>query len=115
MIKDKLKKHTISTNMADIKFKGHEYIWAEGAVTDANRKTEMLFGLNWLNYMCDHKDNRKFLEDRIRHFREDTAKADLLMLSKVPEKALIGTLCHLSRIAVQGFPLTDEEQTRIWR
>lgn len=109
-----LKKYTISTNMADIKFKGNEYTWEPGAVTEANRKTEMLFGLNWLNYMCDHKDNRKFLEDWIRWFREDTAKADLAMLNKVPDKALNSSLCHLSRIAVQGFPLTDEEQTRIW-
>jgi len=109
-----LKKHTISTNMADIKFKGNEYTWEPGTVTDANRKTQMLFGLNWLNYMCDHKDNRKFLEDWVRHFREATAKADLLILNKVPDKALNSSLCHLSRIAVQGFPLTDEEQTRIW-
>jgi len=100
--------------MADIKFKGNEYTWEPGTVTDANRKTQMLFGLNWLNYMCDHKDNRKFLEDWVRHFREATAKADLLILNKVPDKALNSSLCHLSRIAVQGFPLTDEEQTRIW-
>lgn len=114
MIKDKLKKHTISLNMADLKFKGPEYSWEPGQVTEANRKTQLLLGLNWLNYMCDGKDNRKFLEDWIRWFRADTAKADLAMLNKVPDKALNGTLCQLSRIAVQGFPLTDEEQTRIW-
>lgn len=108
------KKYNLSVNLADVRFKGPEREWAEGVINEKNRAIEMIQGLNWLNYMCDSKDNRRFLEDWVRLRREETHEQDLEVLAKAPDKYIINTFAHLARMDVQGFPLTDDEQSRIW-
>lgn len=108
------KKYTLSVSTVEVRFKGAEREWAEGAITEKNRTLEMIQGLNWLNYMCDGKDNRRFLEDWIYLRREETREQDLEILSKSPDKYLVSNFAHLARLYAQGFPLTDEEHSRIW-
>ena len=108
------KKYNLRVDSAELHFKGPEHGWAPNAITEKNRKTEMILALNWLNYICTDKDARRFLEDWIRCFRPETAKADLAILHKTPDRYIKTTPCHLARIAVQGFPLTEQEHMQIW-
>lgn len=92
---------------------GEEPEWTE-LPTDAQRRTKMITALNWYNYACDSKDARRFFEDWIHTQRGDTAEEDLAVLARAADRHLTQSMAHLARMATRGFPLTEEEQSRIW-
>jgi len=66
--------------------------------------------LNWYNYITDQKDCRAFLVD---WFKGDKDK--LKALAKVPDKLLPRTYANTARIALRGFPVSDDHKARIWQ
>lgn len=114
MKKMELKKYNLRPKAEDLKMIGEEHSWLPETINEKNRKVKMINAMNWLNYVADTKDYRKFVEDWIRHYRPDTSKKDLDLWSKTSDKHIRPTICALARIQVQGFPLTEAEQMIIW-
>lgn len=108
------KKYVVRPKAEDMRVVGEERSWEPGKITEANRKHEMSEALSWLNYVATDRDHRRFVEDWIREFRAKTAKQDLDIYAQVSDRWVLPTYCNLARLAVRGFPLTDEEHARIW-
>lgn len=109
------KKHQVRPRGEDLRFIGEEYSWQPGEITAENRKHEMTKALSWLNYVADDKDQRRFVEEWIKNFRPKTAKEDLVFWDLVHDRYVLPTYRNLARLAMRGFPLTDEEHERIWQ
>lgn len=109
-----IKRVKVKPRGEDAKFVGEEHSWLPETINEKNRKIKMINAMNWLNYVVDNKDNRKFLEEWIKIKRVDTSTQDLELLNKTSDRYIRPTYCYLARIHVQGFPLTDEEQQKIW-
>jgi hypothetical protein len=100
--------YKLKVPVADSKAMGVEPIWSED-YEPANYQSEYGNALNWYNFIVDQKDCRAFLVD---WFKGDTDK--LKALSQLSDKMLPRTYANSARIAMRGFPLTDEHKARIW-
>lgn len=114
MKKVEIKKYNLRPRAEDAKMIGEEHSWLPETINEKNRKLKMINAMNWLNYVADTKDYRKFVEDWIKIYRPSTVKQDLNLWSKTSDKYIRPTICALARIHVQGFPLSDSEQMVIW-
>jgi hypothetical protein len=100
--------YKLKVPVADSKVMGVEPIWVENyAPTDY--QSEYGKALNWYNFIVDQKDCRAFLVD---WFKGDATK--LKAISQLSDKMLPRTYANSARIAMRGFPLTDENKARIW-
>lgn len=108
------KRYEFRVKMEDLKFNGAEPVWLLSYPEEWNRKSAMAGALNWYNYVCDTKDRRRFLEDWIELRRAGTAKRDLKTLARVSDKNMSSTYAHLARMDIMGFPINDQERSRIW-
>ena len=100
--------YKLKVPVADSKAMGVEPIWSDG-YEPANYQSEYGNALNWYNFIVDQKDCRAFLVD---WFKGDATK--LKALSQLSDKMLPRTYANSARIAMRGFPLTDEHKARIW-
>jgi len=100
--------YKLKVPVADSKAMGVEPIWSED-YEPANYQSEYGNALNWYNFIVDQKDCRAFLVD---WFKGDATK--LKALSQLSDKMLPRTYANSARIAMRGFPLTDEHKARIW-
>ena len=100
--------YKLKVPVADSKAMGVEPIWSED-YEPANYQSEYGNALNWYNFIVDQKDCRAFLID---WFKGDTDK--LKALSQLSDKMLPRTYANSARIAMRGFPLTEEHKARIW-
>jgi hypothetical protein len=98
----------------NIKFYGTEPEWRPGTITPENRAGEIMKGLNWLNYVTDVKEQRKFIEDWIRLNRADSYKRDLALWNRAADKHIRASYCNLARLQLLGIALTENEHQRIW-
>lgn len=94
--------------ISESKFVGSEPIWADDYVPD-EYQFEYGKALNWYSYVVEAKDCRAFLVD---WFKGDKDK--LKTLSSIPDKLIPRTYANSARIAMRGFPLSDEHKERIW-
>ena len=100
--------YKLKVPVADSKAMGVEPIWSDD-YEPANYQSEYGNALNWYNFIVDQKDCRAFLVD---WFKGDATK--LKALSQLSDKMLPRTYANSARIAMRGFPLTDEHKARIW-
>ena len=100
--------YKLKVPVADSKVMGAEPIWVAD-YEPANYQSEYGNALNWYNFIVDQKDCRAFLVD---WFKGDATK--LKALSQLSDKMLPRTYANSARIAMRGFPLTDEHKARIW-
>jgi hypothetical protein len=100
--------YKLKVPVADSKAMGVEPIWSED-YEPANYQSEYGNALNWYNFIVDQKDCRAFLVD---WFKGDATK--LKAISQLSDKMLPRTYANSARIAMRGFPLTDENKARIW-
>jgi hypothetical protein len=100
--------YKLKVPVADSKAMGVEPIWSDD-YEPANYQSEYGNALNWYNFIVDQKDCRAFLVD---WFKGDADK--LKALSQLSDKMLPRTYANSARIAMRGFPLTDEHKARIW-
>lgn len=108
------KPHTIKISAETMHTRGTEPSWEGITVTDANRNTHLIKALNWYNYACDSKDARAFYSDWIQLHRTATAADDLRVLARASDRHLNTTMSFLARLQVQGFPVRELDQIRIW-
>ncbi len=100
--------HKFKVPISESKYLGTEPIWADG-YEPTNYQAEFGNALNWYSYIVESKDCRAFLAD---WFKGDKDK--LKTLSKIPDKLIPRTYANSARIAMRGFPLSDEHKSRIW-
>lgn len=100
--------HKLKVPVSESKHVGIEPIWVDN-YEPTDYQSEFGNALNWYNYIADQKDCRAFLSD---WFKGDKDK--LKSLSKIPDKLLPRTYANTARIAMRGFPVTDEHKSRIW-
>jgi hypothetical protein len=100
--------YKLKVPVADSKVMGVEPIWVED-YAPADYQSEYGKALNWYNFIVDQKDCRAFLVD---WFKGDATK--LKAVSQLSDKMLPRTYANSARIAMRGFPLTDENKARIW-
>ena len=100
--------HKFKVPISESKHLGTEPIWADN-YEPANYQSEFGKALNWYSYIVEQKDCRAFLAD---WFKGDKDK--LKTLSKIPDKLLPRTYANTARIAMRGFPVSDEHKSRIW-
>jgi hypothetical protein len=100
--------YKLKVPVADSKVMGVEPIWGED-YAPADYQSEYGKALNWYNFIVDQKDCRAFLVD---WFKGDATK--LKAISQLSDKMLPRTYANSARIAMRGFPLTDENKARIW-
>lgn len=112
----------IKVSALDTKYIAQEPTWAEDVVFEEpgpkSRVTyngELTRGLNWLNYACSGSEFRGFIEDYIKLKRPDTIKEDMLLLKKVSDKHINGSVARMARMAVQGFPFNEVHTAKIWQ
>lgn len=101
--------HKLKVPVSESKHVGVEPIWVDN-YEPTNYQSELGNALNWYNYITDQKDCRAFLVD---WFKGDKDK--LKALAKVPDKLLPRTYANTARIALRGFPVSDEHKARIWQ
>ena len=101
--------HKLKVPVSESKHVGVEPIWVDN-YEPTNYQSEFGNALNWYNYIADQKDCRAFLAD---WFKGDKDK--LKALAKVPDKLLPRTYANTARIAMRGFPVSDEHKARIWQ
>ena len=101
--------HKLKVPVSESKHVGVEPIWVDN-YEPTNYQSEFGNALNWYNYIADQKDCRAFLAD---WFKGDKDK--LKALAKVPDKLLPRTYANTARIAMRGFPVSDEHKSRIWQ
>lgn len=101
--------HKLKVPVSESKHVGVEPIWADN-YEPTNYQSELGNALNWYNYITDQKDCRAFLVD---WFKGDKDK--LKALAKVPDKLLPRTYANTARIALRGFPVSDDHKARIWQ
>lgn len=100
--------YKLKVPVADSKVMGAEPIWVND-YEPTNYQSEYGNALNWYNFIVDQKDCRAFLVD---WFKGDATK--LKAISQLSDKLLPRTYASSARIAMRGFPLTDEHKARIW-
>lgn len=100
--------HKLKVPVSESKHVGVEPIWVDN-YEPADYQSEFGNALNWYNYIADQKDCRAFLSD---WFKGDRDK--LKALSTVPDKLLPRTYANIARIAMRGFPVSDDHKSRIW-
>jgi hypothetical protein len=100
--------YKLKVPVADSKVMGAEPIWVAD-YEPADYQSEFGKALNWYNFIVDQKDCREFLVD---WFKGDATK--LKALSQISDRMLPRTYANSARIAMRGFPLTDEHKARIW-
>ena len=101
--------YKLKVPVSESKHVGVEPIWVDN-YEPTDYQSEFGNALNWYNYITDQKDCRAFLVD---WFKSDKDK--LKVLSKVPDKLLPRTYANTARIAMRGFPVTDDHKARIWQ
>ena len=101
--------HKLKVPVSESKHVGVEPIWVDN-YEPTDYQSEFGNALNWYNYITDQKDCRAFLAD---WFKGDKDK--LKALAKVPDKLLPRTYANTARIAMRGFPISDEHKSRIWQ
>ena len=101
--------HKLKVPVSESKHLGTEPLWVDN-YEPANYQSEFGTALNWYSYIVEQKDCRAFLVD---WFKGDKDK--LKALSKVPDKLLPRTYANTARIAMRGFPVSDEHKARIWQ
>lgn len=101
--------HKLKVPAADSKHFGVEPIWVDN-YEPTDYQSEFGKALNWYNYISEQKDCRAFLVD---WFKGDKDK--LKALATVPDKLLPRTYANTARIAMRGFPVSDEHKARIWQ
>jgi hypothetical protein len=100
--------YKFKVSVADSKVMGVEPIWVDD-YTPTDYQSEYGKALSWYNLIADQKDCREFLVD---WFKGDATK--LKALSQISDRLLPRTYANSARIAMRGFPLTDEHKARIW-
>ena len=100
--------YKFKVSVADSKVMGAEPIWVDD-YTPTDYQSEYGKALSWYNLIADQKDCREFLVD---WFKGDATK--LKALSQISDRMLPRTYANSARIAMRGFPLTDEHKARIW-
>jgi hypothetical protein len=100
--------YKFKVSATDSKVMGVEPIWVDDYVP-TNYQSEYGKALSWYNLIADQKDCRAFLVD---WFKGDATK--LKAISQLSDKMLPRTYANSARIAMRGFPLTDENKARIW-
>jgi hypothetical protein len=100
--------YKLKVPVGESKVMGTEPIWVDG-YEPTNYQSEYGNALNWYNFIVDQKDCRAFLVD---WFKGDATK--LKAISQLSDKMLPRTYANSARIAMRGFPLTDEHKARIW-
>jgi len=103
-----VKLHHVGPSAAERGTIGEEPDWTQEKVT--NYSSALSRGLNWYNYICDHKNYTKFLAEWIQTNRSDTAKKDLSRLDKLSEKEVNATTAIFARMHLKGFPLSEGHQ-----
>ena len=101
--------HKLKVPVSESKHLGTEPIWVDN-YEPTDYQSEFGTALNWYSYIVEQKDCRAFLSD---WFKGDKDK--LKALSKVPDKLLPRTYANTARIALRGFPVSDEHKARIWQ
>jgi hypothetical protein len=94
--------------ISESKHVGPEPIWAD-EYEPTDYQSEYGAALNWYSSIAEAKDCRAFLVD---WFKSDADK--LKSLAKIPDKLIPRTYANSARIAMRGFPLSDEHRSRIW-
>ena len=100
--------YKLKVPVAESKVMGTEPIWVEDYVP-TDYQSEYGKALSWYNLIADQKDCREFLVD---WFKGDATK--LKALSQISDRMLPRTYANSARIAMRGFPLSDEHKARIW-
>lgn len=100
--------HKFKVPISESKYLGTEPVWVDG-YEPVNYQAEFGNALNWYSYIVEAKDCRAFLTD---WFKSDKDK--LKTLSKIPDKLIPRTYANTARIAMRGFPVSDEHKSRIW-
>jgi len=100
--------HKFKVPISESKYLGTEPVWVDG-YEPTNYQAEFGNALNWYSYIVEAKDCRAFLAD---WFKADKDK--LKTLSKIPDKLIPRTYANTARIAMRGFPVSDEHKSRIW-
>ena len=100
--------YKLKVPVADSKVMGVEPIWSDDYVP-TDYQSEYGKALSWYNLIADQKDCRAFLVD---WFKGDADK--LKALGQISDRLLPRTYANSARIAMRGFPLTDEHKSRIW-
>jgi hypothetical protein len=100
--------HKFKVPISESKYLGTEPVWADG-YEPTNYQAEFGNALNWYSYIVEAKDCRAFLTDWFK-----TDKDKLKTLSKIPDKLIPRTYANTARIAMRGFPVSDEHKSRIW-
>lgn len=100
--------HKFKVPISESKYLGTEPVWADG-YEPTNYQAEFGNALNWYSYIVEAKDCRAFLADWFK-----TDKDKLKTLSKIPDKLIPRTYANTARIAMRGFPVSDEHKSRIW-
>jgi hypothetical protein len=104
------KLHPVKPPASEAHIVGQEPTWAEGAVTEKNRKHEIGRGFNWHNEIADKDDAVQYIEEWLQDDKKRLAE-----WKKVPDKAMNGnrTVAALARMGLQGFPLNAKEKNQI--
>ncbi|NBO70795.1 MAG: hypothetical protein EBU66_10325 [Bacteroidetes bacterium] len=100
--------HKFKVPVSESKHLGTEPVWASN-YEPTDYQSEFGAALNWYSYIVEAKDCRAFLIDWFK-----TDKDKLKTLSKIPDKLIPRTYANTARIAMRGFPVTDEHKSRIW-
>jgi hypothetical protein len=100
--------HKFKVPISESKYLGTEPVWVDG-YEPTNYQAEFGNALNWYSYIVEAKDCRAFLADWFK-----TDKDKLKTLSKIPDKLIPRTYANTARIAMRGFPVSDEHKSRIW-
>lgn len=100
--------HKFKVPVSESKYLGTEPIWVDN-YEPTDYQSEFGTALNWYSYIVEQKDCRAFLVDWFK-----TDKDKLKALAKIPDKLLPRTYANTARIAMRGFPISDEHKARIW-
>ncbi|MGY8868041.1 MAG: hypothetical protein ACKVJK_20745 [Methylophagaceae bacterium] len=91
----------------DMQYYGPEPKFAEGEVTEDNRKSKQGNALNWYSKIIDGKMAKKFI---VEWLHKNDRVDDAIMVSKCPDARLtqtVGSLCRMS--SHRGWVLTERE------
>lgn len=77
---------------------------------ETSRTSFMGRAFNWYNYFCSNKEAKQFMVEYLTSVQE-TATAK--QLNRVPDSKIRPTFGWLSRLALRGFSLNDEEKQRL--
>lgn len=103
-----IKLHHVGPSASERGTIGEEPDWSNNK--EVNYKTVLGTSLNWYNYLCDHKNYAKFMQEWIAAMRPETAKKDLSRLDRLSEKEVNATTATLARMQLRGFPLSVDHE-----